>query len=1652
MRFILLILSLPLFASMRENTMSILSGDPGQIIENAIVASSGDYIIADADIVVPGPEPLIVSRVYLSGPTKYMYSRWTIFPHAAISVTKHTIHGYDPEGSEFVLRRVGKYSNEYQFDITESGYYITNTTKGEVSSTTNITNTKAYLRGNSRVDIIGPDGSIRVYLGNKKGNFNLSYEIAPSKFVRRYDRDKNQQITRVSLLNPNRTKEYSWIQFVDDPNVNYLRYHTSAKTHGCYKYRYENGIKNYYAFTSNTKPDEKLTYDHGQVIKRERGESHHEKVHYYNTNAHDNKKVCALRRPTKPDGSYTNTQTFHYMIPVQHTATVRQPQTGKLIKRKQNKFDPATEVHHGKQKIDIYRFNPNHRFKSFERRDWNKKLNFKIYYDWTPDHPQPGNLTGKRFYEGKNLLYEHAYDYNSRNEVIAEHIHGAIQTDQEVRQHKHIRYTYYDGTKHLVATKAHDYLEHFRYLKGTNLLERHLLLDRKTKKIFQRTFNTYTGDHLLCQTIQDNGCQKEAQELKGVTHRIRTTITHTKNGLPQTITTYGLNDRLITKKHYTYTPFHKVQTIDIYDANDQLAYSLHYEYDSKQRCIKETDPLGRITTRTYTKDNTLATEKKAGERYTTIYTYDKAGRLSTTTKQGDDDISSTHIYQYDAYDNLIYEVDEYNIKTTYEPTPFGKPHTITTTSSSGETATSHHTYDSRNNTTQTITPENKTQTATYNFFNKPVKQNILEKPPTTTTYDLNNRPVRIETPQATIEQTYDHLGRPLTKTHNNILLEHNTYQGPHLITKELPKERTIHYTYDYAGRLATETEGQKQTHYSYDSLGNLQQETHLLNDTPITHKHYRHDKLGRLIHEWHIDTTQTITYDKQTLYDHADNIIGIITPTSHEEWRYDSCGRLTLHIDPLGQHTHHTYTKTKHHLHKDTIEIGGRHIHTIYAHTGDLLTQTTYDLAGNPTLKETRTYYRDNKPKTITYKTNTTVTYSFTYDTHSNLATLTENHNNTIRTTAFRYDPSGNLIEKIRPNNLRLTYTYDTFNHPTSITSNDNTINYSLTNDHLGNPLTATTPKHHITRTYDSHSNLLTETIDDTTIHFTYDPYDRKQTITYPDNKTATYHYTGEHLTAITYQNKTHTYDTYDIHTNVLSETRMDGTTVHYTYDQKNRPITLTSKTLTQKAHYTKDNLTSLTTNDTTTTYTYNSDNFLLTEESTTYTYNGHTRVQHIPRDSYNRALGPTYDALDRPIAHNNHTYDYDPFGRLISHNNQTYIFDEDTELGTATSYRIMGHHTVLYNDTVPQTNLLGDITHLHNLTGELLTTYAPTQFGENLPTNPQIPYIYRERRHTPFIHYPYRTYNPTTGEFLTPDPLAYTQGPNPHAYCLHNPTRYTDPTGLTVEKTYPMVPPEQSHSYENVTFNHELYCPYEASYHGQGNSHFGNLTQRYPNITFNEVVKDGIHYIVGFENGINTPIETAYSNAKYISDLSGRQTNVLLTYNQPRGGANDVFYESAINMFGFESKPVLMLKAVLRDMYRAFGDNYFYLHIGHSQGAIHIYNALDSDLTYNERKNVSVLTVAGARGVRENMAGHVANVVPKSPHPDIVTKIQHILDMPRAAYRARQRAKWGKVRFTEVDMEGVSGFLEAHSFQNEYYHKPLRGYLEMFYEKGYIE
>ncbi|MCH9612120.1 MAG: hypothetical protein S4CHLAM102_06030 [Chlamydiia bacterium] len=89
---------------------------------------------------------------------------------------------------------------------------------------------------------------------------------------------------------------------------------------------------------------------------------------------------------------------------------------------------------------------------------------------------------------------------------------------------------------------------------------------------------------------------------------------------------------------------------------------------------------------------------------------------------------------------------------------------------------------------------------------------------------------------------------------------------------------------------------------------------------------------------------------------------------------------------------------------------------------------------------------------------------------------------------------------------------------------------------------------------------------------------------------------------------------------------------------------------------------------------------------------------------------------------------------------------------------------------------------HLIDIDTHEVIDYSTTPFGDNLIEQSKIiPWIFSMKhydRELNLVSFGARFYNPTTHQFLTPDPLGTLQSSNLYQYCLNNPLKYYDPDG----------------------------------------------------------------------------------------------------------------------------------------------------------------------------------------------------------------------------------------------------------------------------------
>jgi hypothetical protein len=125
----------------------------------------------------------------------------------------------------------------------------------------------------------------------------------------------------------------------------------------------------------------------------------------------------------------------------------------------------------------------------------------------------------------------------------------------------------------------------------------------------------------------------------------------------------------------------------------------------------------------------------------------------------------------------------------------------------------------------------------------------------------------------------------------------------------------------------------------------------------------------------------------------------------------------------------------------------------------------------------------------------------------------------------------------------------------------------------------------------------------------------------------------------------------------------------------------------------------------------------------------------------------------------------------------------------------------------------------------------------------------------------------------------------------------------------------------------------------------------------------------IGFVNGICNDFKNAWISAEYISKLSGG-CNVYSTYNETNG----IFYDlvkCAKGLYHIKSKPVYLLHKMWGDFFEKSSPDAKFLMICHSQGAIHVRNALEA---YSPELRKRIVVIAVAPGAYINPA-HCAKV-----------------------------------------------------------------------------
>jgi RHS repeat-associated protein len=944
--------------------------------------------------------------------------------------------------------------------------------------------------------------------------------------------------------------------------------------------------------------------------------------------------------------------------------------------------------------------------------------------------------------------------------------------------------------------------------------------------------STATDDHGLVTTwgYDSNG------RLSTITDPSGQTLTFTHNASNHITKVTDSTGREVS---FTYSPAGDLQTV-----TDAMSGVTTYGYDGQHRLTTITDPRsnviltntydsqGRVTEQLdgennlwdldYATNQTTVTRPEGGETtyvfdsqkrissetdpngHTTSYTYDAAGNVETITRPG----GAVWQLDHDARGNLISAIDPELGERTY-------------------------TYDSENHLTSYTDPRNKSWTYTWTGDDLTATEDPdLET--TTLTHNAAGQPLTITDPNShTRTLTYDSRGNLTSDTNGESETTSYGYNSRNYLTsKTEPGTPAEAYTRSALGELLSLTtpEGHL-TSFEYDANGHVVEVT----DPALEVWTIERDKMERPTA--YVDPLlqrTEIAYDgDQRLislsdrrgkitsfdYDPAGQLIGIHFPEGGD-WTmdYDGRGNRVEMIDPRLNTTTYEY---------DLMD-------RMTEANEPLMTTTTYayDDGGNLTSvtdpeAHTTGFVYDDLGRLTEINQPLSKQTSFTYDQVGNPVTRTT----AAGTLDYSYDAADRLVEIAQGATPLRTFGYDNAGRLILATANADTLTIGYDDD---SQVTALDDDRGQTATlgYDSRGNLTSQTDGRGTVAYGYDDLSRMTSLTDPQSGAFAFDYDPEgNLTEAELPNGVVTTRAYDDDGRLTAIDSVLGSTAlesfDYGYDAAGNRTSMTDR-LAQQTTYTYDTLNRLTNFDPPgtgstsygyddagnrtaaggTTYSFNALNQLTSDSAgTTYDYDDAGRLIETADGSQTTTF--EYDLLDQLTEVDDGTtagsYAYDALGRRASRTvgsttTENHYGDrtdrpilESGASGIIESY-VQGPLGLVEErsggtTSYPLADSHGDVTVTTNGSGAVISRQTWDPWGQQL-SGPELEYGYLGAYQrltdssTDLMQMGVRAYHPSTGRFLSEDPLLGYVGSgitaNRYPYAWDSPIDVYDLTGLS--------------------------------------------------------------------------------------------------------------------------------------------------------------------------------------------------------------------------------------------------------------------------------
>ncbi|QDU59615.1 tRNA3(Ser)-specific nuclease WapA precursor [Planctomycetes bacterium Pan216] len=858
---------------------------------------------------------------------------------------------------------------------------------------------------------------------------------------------------------------------------------------------------------------------------------------------------------------------------------------------------------------------------------------------------------------------------------------------------------------------------------------------------------------------------------------------------------------------YRYDQFNGLQTVTA-RTGVTLTYTDEGIFSSVGESILfERDALGRIT----------AVIDPAGNRIT--YAYNGAGELVSVTDQ------ESNVTSYSYLDDPLHYLDEVidddcgcsstvpSIRNEYDE----QGRISNTYDALGYSVTSE--YDLANNTEIIGDRLGNETTLIFDDRGNIIQEIDPEGHSTSYTYDADGNELTVTNGRGfTTTQTYDDRGNVLTVTDHLSNVTTFTYDSfSRLLTAEDALGATIQYIYDSSGHLIeTIDQAGHSSLLAYDTFGRITQTT---NPSGFATTYTYSDPSDRPSQITDDDGSQMLMeYNVFGNRVHLTDQLGFVTT-----WEYDKTGLPVLIRNRNGEETRLEYT-----IHNQVSRVTdslGNETTFEYDDNGNVISDT--DATGAQ-----RLYSYDRQGNIVELTDRNLRTTTFTYDKNNRLTSESwrESDGTLVNELFWGYDEVGNVLTT-SDNFSSLSYTYDELDRVLSEdnlgTPNAPNVVLTYTYDAIGDRLTVSDNSGVVvTSTYDERQLPISYTwagagLDDVRVELAYDESRHLEDVRrFSDASGVTLvgrtHYgydnagrteTIDHTDALDNVLTGYTYE-YNLASQVVRSTH-HGNAYDYQYDDFGQitEVFIDSILADTFAYDDNGNRSDVDTiigannellEDAEFLYVYDAEGNLVektlkaTGETTSYAY-----------DHRNRLLRTTISSSGGVILHEL-TYVYDTSGRRITEirdgNVEHHTYNElNTWADFNTNGTILARYLIgegideLLARWKPSegvswylTDRLGTVHDLVNHAGQVINHIDYNAFGTPIAQTNALSgdrFLFTGREFEPLTggyNFRFREYNPTTGRFLSRDPLGFGAGDtNLYRYVGNSPLSAIDPLGL---------------------------------------------------------------------------------------------------------------------------------------------------------------------------------------------------------------------------------------------------------------------------------